>query len=70
MAAKKKTKKTAAKKPAKRATARAKAPAKKKATGARAPAAAKASGREPKGDVVYTDVLSELRSSLVSRLIR
>jgi len=66
----KKSKKTAAKKPAKRAAAPAKAPVKKKAAAARARGAGKASEREAKGEVVYSDVLRELRSSLVSRLIR
>ena len=68
MAAKKK--KTAAKKAAKRAAPPAKSPVKKKAAGASARGAGMASEREAKGEVVYSDVLRELRSSLVSRLIR
>jgi len=68
MAAKKK--KAAAKKPARRAAAPRKAPAKKKAASASGRGTSKASGRESKEDVVYSDVLHELRSSLVSRLIR
>ena len=64
MAAKKKT---AVKKPAKRPA----APARKKAASApKAARSAKAPARGEKGDVVYSDVLHELRSSLVSRLIR
>ena len=68
MAAKKKI---AAKKTAKRVAPPPKAPAKKKAA-ARAAArpAAKAPARGAKDEVVYSDVLRELRSSLVSRLIR
>jgi len=55
-------KKTAAKKPAKRAA------APRKAAATRKPA--KASGRGSEGEVVYSDVLHELRKGLVSRLIR
>jgi hypothetical protein len=64
MAAKKKS----AKKPAKRAAAP-KAAAKTKPAGSGAKTA-KAAGRGAPGDVVYSDVLHELRTSLVSRLIR
>jgi len=66
MAAKKKT---AAKKPAPRKAAPAKAAAKKpaRAAGGRV---AKPAGRAGEGEVVYSDVLHELRGSLVSRLIR
>ena len=68
MAAKKKI---VAKKSPKRVSAPPKAPAKKKAAApAAARVAAKAPAREAKGEVVYSDVLRELRSSLVSRLIR
>jgi hypothetical protein len=58
-------KKTAAKKPAKRGAAPAKAAAKGKPSGG-----ARAAGRGAQGEVVYSDVLHELRTSLVSRLIR
>jgi hypothetical protein len=64
MAAKKKT---AAKKPARRATAPAKAATRKPA---RAGVAKAAKERGGEGEVVYSDVLHELRGSLVSRLIR
>lgn len=67
MAAKKKS---AAKKPAKRAAGAKKSRATKKTAAARGRASSKASGRGSKEDVVYSDVLHELRSSLVSRLIR
>jgi len=62
-------KKTAAKKPAKRA-APAKAAAARKSSGAAGRKTAKASGRSGEGGVVYSDVLHELRKGLVSRLIR
>ena len=64
MAAKKKT---AAKKVAKRATPAKAAP--RKAGGARKKTA-QASARGGEGEVVYSDVLHELRRGLVSRLIR
>jgi hypothetical protein len=67
MAAKKKT---AAKKPAKRVAAPAKAAATRKPAGAARKKTAKASGRGGEGEVVYSDVLHELRKGLVSRLIR
>ncbi len=69
MAAKTK-KKTARKKPAKRATAPTKAAPKRKPAGAAGRKAAKATGRGSKGEVVYSDVLHELRRGLASRLIR
>jgi hypothetical protein len=64
---KKKAKKPAAKKAAKRAGA---PKAKKKAAATKGRSGARAGGSKAKGDVVYSDVLHELRSSLVSRLIR
>jgi len=67
MAAKKKT---AVKKPAKRAPAPAKAAAKRKPAGAAGKKTAKAPVRGGEGEVVYSDVLHELRKGLVSRLIR
>jgi len=73
---KKRAKKPAAKKAAKRAAApkakrKAAAPtAKKKAAATKGRSGARAGGSKAKGDVVYSDVLHELRSSLVSRLIR
>ena len=63
-------KKTAAKKPAKRTAAPAKAAATRKPAGAAGKKTAKASARGGKGEVVYSDVLHELRKGLVSRLIR
>jgi hypothetical protein len=63
-------KKTAAKKPAKRAPAPAKAAAARKPAGSPLKKSAKASVRSGAGEVVYSDVLHELRTSLVSRLIR
>ena len=63
-------KKTAAKKPAKRAAAPAKAAATRKPAGAATKKTAKASVRGGEGEVVYSDVLHELRKGLVSRLIR
>jgi hypothetical protein len=60
-------KKSAAKKPAKRAPAPAKAAAARKPAGSPAKPSARAGGE---GEVVYSDVLHELRTSLVSRLIR
>jgi hypothetical protein len=62
-------KKSAAKKPAKRAAAPAKARAKAKPSGGSAKPA-KAAARGASSEVVYSDVLHELRTSLVSRLIR
>jgi hypothetical protein len=71
MAAKKKSKakKAAAKKAPKRAAAP-KASAKKPSAAKKGRGTAKAAGGGAKGEVVYSDVLRELRSSLVSRLIR
>jgi hypothetical protein len=66
MAAKKKT---VAKKPAKRASGRSKASASRKPARA-AGSQAKAGGRGGEGEVVYSDVLHQLRKGLVSRLIR
>ena len=67
MAAKKKT---AAKKPARRASAPAKAVGTRKPARAAAGKSAKATARGGEGEVVYSDVLHELRRGLVSRLIR
>jgi hypothetical protein len=64
---KKKAKKPAAKKAAKRAAA---PKSKRKAAAAKGRSGAKAGGSKAAGEVVYSDVLHELRSSLVSRLIR
>ena len=64
---KKKAKKPAAKKVAKRAAA---PKAKPRAAAAKGRSGTRAAGSRDKGDVVYSDVLHELRSSLVSRLIR
>ena len=63
-------KKTAAKKPAKRGPAPAKSAAARKPAASPARKSAKASARGGEGEVVYSDVLHELRTSLVSRLIR
>ena len=63
-------KKTAARKPAKRASAPAKAAAARKPAGAAGKRTPKASVRHGEGEVVYSDVLHELRRGLVSRLIR
>jgi hypothetical protein len=67
MAAKKKT---AAKKPARRASAPAKTTGTRKPARATAGKAAKATARGGDSEVVYSDVLHELRKGLVSRLIR
>ena len=67
MAAKKKT---AAKKPARRASAPAKAARTRKPARASGAKTAKAARRGGEGEVVYSDVLHELRKGLVSRLIR
>ena len=64
----KKSKKKAAKKPVKRAAAPKAARAKKPA--ASRPTAKKTAGRGGDGEVVYSDVLHELRMGLVGRLIR
>jgi len=61
-------KKTAAKKPAKRPAPAKAAP--RKAAGGAGKKTARASTRGGEGEVVYSDVLHELRKGLVSRLIR